>query len=111
MTSYADLYVDPQSPFIHPRRFLLEEALHKANNAVFFDSRHNWQDALGAYGASVGLLNQVMRMSLNDTDRIKLETIVSSLAQSMRLRFLSLTCDSGPRIRNAYMNFRITWHR
>jgi hypothetical protein len=86
MTSYSDLFVNPQSPFIHSRRFLLKEALHKANNAVFFDNRQNWQDALRAYGDSVGLLNQVVRMNLEDEDRRKLEAIVSLLVQVLMAR-------------------------
>ena len=77
MPSYSDLYVNPQNAFIQSRRFLLEEALHKANNAVFFDNRRNWQDALRAYGESVGLLNQVMRMPVEDEDRRRLDAIVS----------------------------------
>ena len=79
MTSYSHLYVDPQFNLIKSRRFLLEEALHKANNAVFFDRRHNFQDAIRAYGAALGLLNQVTNMSLEEMDKRKLEVIVRLL--------------------------------
>lgn len=85
MASYSDLYVNPQSTSINSQRFLLEEALHKANNAVFFDSRRYWQDALRAYGDSVRLLSQVMRTSLEDEDKRTLEAIVSS---SSRIQWL-----------------------
>ena len=57
---------------------LLEEALHKANNAVFFDYRQNFDDAIRAYGDACALLGQVMRISLAAEDRRKLEAIVRS---------------------------------
>lgn len=55
---------------------ILVEALHIANNAVVFDSRQNFSDAIRAYGESCSLLGQVMRVSLDDGDRTRLEAIV-----------------------------------
>lgn len=60
---------------------LLQEALHKANNAVFFDYRENFDDAIRAYGGACALLGQVMRVSLDDDDRSKLEAIVRILSR------------------------------
>lgn len=57
---------------------ILEEALHKANNAVFFDYRQNFEDAIRAYGQAYSLMGQVVRVSLSDDDRRKLEAIVGS---------------------------------
>ena len=61
------------------KREILSEALHKANNAVFFDDRGNYADAIRAYGDSCALLGQVMRTTLQTMDRDKVEAIVSSL--------------------------------
>ena len=55
---------------------LLETALHKANNAVFFDYRQNFQDAIRAYGDACAFLGQVRKVSLDNQDRAKLEAIV-----------------------------------
>ena len=55
---------------------LLHAALHKANNAVFFDYRENFDDAIRAYGDACALLGQAMRISLNAADRRKLEAVV-----------------------------------
>lgn len=108
MTSYSDLYVNPQSPLIHSQRFLLEEALHKANNAVLFDRQQYWQDALRVYGDTVSLFNQVIRMSLGEEDRTKLEAIVRLLAHKPQSSLLTLS--SGTHMPNAYMSFRTTLH-
>ena len=59
------------------KREVLSEALHKANNAVFFDDRGNYADAIRAYGDSCALLGQVMRTTLESVDREKVEAIVS----------------------------------
>ncbi len=59
------------------KREILSEALHKANNAVFFDDRGNYADAIRAYGDSCALLGQVMRTTLESVDREKVEAIVS----------------------------------
>lgn len=59
------------------KREILSEALHKANNAVFFDDRGNYLDAIRAYGDSCALLGQVMRTTLENVDREKVEAIVS----------------------------------
>ena len=61
------------------RRYLLKEALHTANNAVFFDHRQNYQDALRAYGECCSLLGQVMRTSLEAEDKRKIEAVVSGM--------------------------------
>lgn len=58
------------------RREILWEALHMANNAVFFDNRGNYKDAIRAYGDACAFLGQVLRTSLKDTDRNKVEAIV-----------------------------------
>lgn len=67
------------------RKEILSEALHKANNAVFFDDRGNHTDAIRAYGDSCALLGQAMRTTLESVDRDKVEAIVSS--------FLKKTCE------------------
>ena len=59
------------------RRFLLEEALHKAKDAVFFDNHQHYEDAIIKYGNSCALLGQVMRTHLEDDDKRKIEAIVS----------------------------------
>ena len=61
------------------RRFLLEEALHKAKDAVFFDNHQHFEDAITKYGNSCALLGQVMRTHLDDDDKRKIEAIVSAL--------------------------------
>lgn len=58
-------------------QYLLKEALHKANNAVFFDYRQYWADAIRAYGESCSLLGQVMRTSLDEENKMKIEAVVS----------------------------------
>lgn len=73
------------SPIYDSRKELLSEALHKAENAVFFDDRGNYADAIRAYGNSCALLGQVMRTTLTSVDRATVETIVSS--------FLKRTCE------------------
>lgn len=60
---------------------ILKKALHVAHNAVDFDNRQNFGDAIRAYGESCALLDQVMRVSLDDADRTKLEAVVSILPQ------------------------------
>lgn len=60
------------------KREILSEALHKANNAVFFDDRRNYADAIRAYGDSCALLGQVMRTTLESVDREKVEAIRNS---------------------------------
>ena len=59
------------------RKGILEEALHKAKNAVFFDDRGYYADAIRAYGDSCALLGQVLKKSLEIEDREKVEAIVS----------------------------------
>ena len=61
------------------RKEMLSEALHKANNAVFFDNRQNFEDAIRAYGDCCAMLRQVMRTTLEKEDRERLEAIVSRL--------------------------------
>lgn len=61
------------------KREILSEALHKANNAVFFDDRGNQADAIRAYGDTCALLGQVMRKTLESVDREKVEAIVSTV--------------------------------
>lgn len=61
------------------KKEILSEALHKANNAVFFDDRGNVADAIRAYGDSCALLGQVMRTTLENVYRDKVEAIVSTL--------------------------------
>lgn len=61
------------------RRFLLEEALHKANDAVFFDHHQHYEDAIVKYGDSCALLGQVMRTHLEEDDKRKIEAVVSAL--------------------------------
>ena len=63
------------------KKILLSEALHKARNAVFFDDRGNYADAIRAYGASCALLRQVMRKPLETMDREKVEAIVSTISR------------------------------
>ncbi len=60
------------------KKLLLSEALHKAKNAVFFDDRGYYADAIRAYGASCALLRQVMGKPLETVDREKVEAIVST---------------------------------
>lgn len=57
------------------RKEILSEALHKAQNAVFFDDRGNHADAIRAYGDSCALLGQVMRTTLESVDRERIEAI------------------------------------
>lgn len=57
------------------RRFLLEEALHKANDAVFFDHHQHYEDAIVKYGDSCALLGQVMRTHLEEDDKRKIEAV------------------------------------
>ncbi|KAL2043061.1 hypothetical protein N7G274_004120 [Stereocaulon virgatum] len=56
-------------------QYILKEALHKANNAVFFDHRQYWAGAIRAYGESCSLLGQVMRTSLDEQDKMKVEAV------------------------------------
>ena len=62
---------------------LLEEALHKAKNAVFFDDRGYYADAIRAYGGSCALLGQVMKKSLESVDRETVEAIVSEVLKEI----------------------------
>ena len=69
----------------HPSaKTLLKAALQKANDAVSFDYRHNFEDAIRAYGDACSLIGQVMRISLHEGDRDKLEAIVRILAVVFR---------------------------
>lgn len=61
------------------RKGLLKEALHKANNAVFFDDRGNYADAIRAYGGACALLGQVMKKPLESADRETVEAIVREI--------------------------------
>lgn len=61
------------------KKGILKEALHKAKNAVFFDDRGNYVDAIRAYGDSCALLGQVMRKPLESEEREKVEAIVSKV--------------------------------
>ena len=61
------------------RRFLLQDALHKANNAVFFDQHRHYWDAIRAYADTCALLGQVMRTRLEEGDQRKIEGVVSSM--------------------------------
>ena len=63
------------------RRKVLKEALHKAKNAVFFDDRGYYADAIRAYGDSCALLGQVLKKPLESVDREKVEAIVSHVPQ------------------------------
>ena len=67
------------------RRAILNEALHKAKNAVFFDDRGYSVDAIRAYGDSCALLGQVLNKPLENVDREKVEAIVSDVLEE--------TCD------------------
>ena len=60
------------------KKVILSEALHKARNAVFFDERGNYADAIRAYGESCALLGKVMGKPLKSLDREKVEAIVSN---------------------------------
>lgn len=64
-----------------PRKGLLKEALHKAKNAVFFDDRGNYADAIRAYGGSCALLGQVMKKPLESVDRETVEAIVRKILE------------------------------
>lgn len=89
-------------------RSLLKTALHKANNAVFFDYRQNFNDAIRAYGDACAILGQVKRVTLNEEDGAKLEAIVGSLAAGpqWRLMFDSElpTYDASTSCRNTLPN-------
>lgn len=61
------------------KKEILSEALHKARNAVFFDDRGNYKDAIRAYGDTCALLGQVMRTTLESEDRNKVEAIVGNV--------------------------------
>ena len=61
------------------RKRVLKEALHKAKNAVFFDDRGYYADAIRAYGDSCALLGQVLKKPLESVDREKIEAIVSNV--------------------------------
>lgn len=61
------------------KKGILKEALYKAKNAVFFDDRGNYVDAIRAYGDSCALLGQVMRKPLESEEREKVEAIVSKV--------------------------------
>ena len=63
--------IDSYSP-----RSILQAALHSAKNAVFFDNRHNYGDAIGAYRDACELLRQVMKVNLGEEDKAKMEAIV-----------------------------------
>ena len=67
------------APNTYSAKSVLEEALHKARDAVYFDYQQKFQDAIRAYGQSCTLLRQVM--SLDVEDRIKLEAIVWNLGR------------------------------
>lgn len=58
------------------QRLILSDALHKAQNAVHFDDRGFFADAIRAYGDSCALLAQVMRKPLESEDREKVDAIV-----------------------------------
>ncbi|KAF6236958.1 hypothetical protein HO173_004837 [Letharia columbiana] len=74
------------------RKEILSEALHKAENAVFFDDRGNYADAIRAYGSSCALLGQVMRTTLKSVDRATVETIRTSYIK----RIYELQGSLGP---------------
>ncbi|KAF6222821.1 hypothetical protein HO133_000872 [Letharia lupina] len=80
------------SPIYDSRKELLSEALHKAENAVFFDDRGNYADAIRAYGNSCALLGQVMRTTLTSVDRATVETIRTSYIK----RIYELQGSLGP---------------
>ena len=63
--------IDSYSP-----RSILKAALNSAKNAVFFDNRHNYGDAIGAYRDACELLRQVMKVNLGEEDKAKMESIV-----------------------------------
>lgn len=65
------------------RKLILKEALHKAENAVFFDDRGNHADAIRAYGDSCALLGQAMRKPLESVDLVKVEAIVSEVVKTI----------------------------
>ena len=67
-------------------REILREALHKAKNAVFFDDRRYYADAIRAYGDSCTLLALVMKRPLESVDREKVEAIVSMILENMNER-------------------------
>lgn len=66
-------------------RFVLETALHRANNAVFFDYRQNYGDAIRVYGETCALLGQVKKGGLREEDKAKLEAIVCSPNAARRI--------------------------
>ena len=80
--------------YSYSSRSILEEALHTANNAVFFDNRHNYGDAMRAYGEAYALLGQVKKASLSEGDRAKLEDIVRVPHDSLKHARRQLILDS-----------------
>ena len=65
------------------KTLILSEALHKAKNAVFFDDRGFYADAIRAYGDSCALLGKVMGKRLESEDREKVEAIVSKVLEGI----------------------------
>ena len=88
------------------RRFLLEEALHKAKDAVFFDNHQHYEDAIIKYGNSCALLGQVMRTHLEDDDKRKIEAIVSVSVCNNSARGYWLTPNSEPPTCGGSMSFK-----
>lgn len=76
------------------RKGILKEALHKAKNAVFFDDRGCYADAIRAYGDSCALLGQVLQKPLESVDREKVEAIVSDV---LKMSTWLMLLRSGPR--------------
>ena len=66
------------------QRLILSDALHKAQNAVYFDDRGFFTDAIRAYGESCALLGQVMRKPLESEDREKVDAIVRETLEEIR---------------------------
>lgn len=74
------------------KKQILSEALDKARDAVLFDERRNYADAVRAYGESCALLGQVMRSTLESQDRDKVEKIVSRAPEGGRV----MVSDESP---------------
>lgn len=89
------------------KKEVLSEALHKANNAVFFDGRGNYSDAIRAYGDCCALLGRVMRTTLESMDRDKVEAIrITYIRRIYELQGVWAQCPPGSE-KNANRIYRL----
>lgn len=61
-------------------KIILRTALEKANSAVLCDSSNDVEGAIDAYSEAIALLDRVLETVEKESDRRRLQEIVSSLS-------------------------------